>query len=85
MRQLTKKIQDARIARDNDAIKTSLEVRQERYVSACLVSIARANNFAASARRLDLFRETDQLPHQIIGTSTKTRLDRSESFLGRVL
>lgn len=27
LRQLTKQIQDARIARDNDAIKTSLEVR----------------------------------------------------------
>lgn len=29
LRQLTKRIQDARIARDNDAIKTSLEVRQQ--------------------------------------------------------
>lgn len=27
LRQLTKQIQDARMARDNDAIKTSLEVR----------------------------------------------------------
>lgn len=31
LRQLTKQIQDARIARDNDAIKTSLEVGPPPY------------------------------------------------------
>lgn len=83
LRQLTKQIQDARIARDNDAIKTSLEVRQECFVIACLVSIARAKHFAASGQRLELFRETDLSPGQVTGTSTKNRTNRSEIFLGR--
>lgn len=34
LRQLTKQIQDARIARDNDAIKASLEVRRQHTFSA---------------------------------------------------
>lgn len=59
LRQLTKQIQDARIARDNDAIKTSLEVGQERFAAfnriTCLVGASRAKLFAASGQRLDFF------------------------------
>lgn len=83
LRQLTKQIQDARIARDNDAIKTSLEVRQERFSITCLVSIASAKHCAASGQCFFLFREIDLSPGQVTGTSTKNRTNWSEYFWRR--